>query len=263
MKQVWVTALARDEARIAQVAGTLKRYGIAAQGHVWLDEPDKAVARVVLDAMQAAHAWIVLVDDAAWMKPSVRYGLSLLYASLQSTRGAAPPVLFLTASNDTSAPPFFADALAFPDTNAAWPAKLVAALARAPKAAPLAALGGYRLTLWGDENIGQWFEIGALDEVDKPPLAGFAFGVPQTEGVSIGFQAVGARGALPQKTTLEYAQQGLRMEIGGTQYTSWAVRNRIGPDDSYFVRVHGCPASLLLMPYPEGDDVEATVVRLV
>ncbi|MDR5773595.1 MULTISPECIES: hypothetical protein [unclassified Caballeronia] len=258
MKQVWVTALAKDEARIAQVAATLRRYGIAAQGHVWLDEPDKAVARVVLDAMQAADAWIVLVDEATLAKPSVRYGLSLLYASLQASRGAAPPVLFLTASGDTVPPPLFAGALTFADRNAAWPAKLVAALARAPKQAPLAALGGYRLTLWGDENIGQWFEIGSLEG----PLAGFAFGVPRSDEVSIDFQAVGARGALPAKTTLEYAQEGLGMQIGGTDYVSWAVRNAIGPDDSYFVRVRGCPATLLLMPYPEGDDVEATIVRL-
>ncbi|MDR5837105.1 hypothetical protein [Caballeronia sp. LZ034LL] len=259
MKQVWITALKKDDARIAQVVGTLKRYGIAAQGHVWLDEPDRAVARVVLDAMQAAHAWIVLADDASLATPGVRYGLSLLQASLQSTREAAPPVFVLSTSGAASLPPVLADAPVFTDANAAWPAKLVAALARAPKQTPLAALGTYRLTLWGDENIGQWLELGALDA----PLAGFAFGVPEVEGVSIDFQAVGSRGALPSRTTLEYAQEGLRMEVGGTAYLSWAVRNRIGTEDSYFARVRGCPDSLLLMPYPEGDEVEASVVRLV
>jgi hypothetical protein len=274
MKNVWITALARDDVRSSSVAATLKKYGMQAQGHVWLDEPDKAVARIVQDAMEAAHAdaWLVLIDPQVLAKPSVRYGLSILHASLQSSRGAPLPLVCLWPTEAAPAsvslaalPPMLGDALVFGEHSAAWPAKLVAAAARPAVHRPLAALGGYRLAVWGNENIGQWLEIGSPGQT----LAGFAFGVPAAAATAgepearIEFQAVGPRGALPQKTTLEYAQEGLQMRIGEREYLSWAVRNQITPDQSYFVRIRGTPETLLCMPYPDGDDVEATVCRLI
>lgn len=273
MKTVWITALAKDKDRVGAAAASLKRYGLQSQGHFWLDEPDKATARVAFDAMLAARAdaWLILVDAESLALPGVRYGLSLLAASLAAERGAPIPLacLWPAGSAPESAgagglPALLQSAMTFVEGNASWPVKIVAATARRDDSQGLAPLGDYRMTLWGDENIGQWLEIGARSQT----LAGFAFGIsgdPAQAGVpaaSIVFQAVGPRGGLPEKTVLEYAQQGLQMKVGERDFTSWAVRNTIEPDQSYFVRITGCPAALICMPYPEGDDVEATVIEL-
>ena len=38
MKKVWVTALVRDEEKIGKLMGSLKQYGLAADGHFWVDD---------------------------------------------------------------------------------------------------------------------------------------------------------------------------------------------------------------------------------
>lgn len=273
MKTVWITAFAKDKDRVGLAAATLKRYGMQSQGHFWLDEPDKATGRVVLDAMLAAKvdAWLILADEASLATPGVRYGLSLLAASLVAERGVALPIVCLWPTGTSpqalitdTLPPLLHSAASFVDSSPTWAVKLVATLAKPSGVQRPTSLGDYRVTLWGDENIGQWLEIGATSQA----LAGFAFGVPSAPIVenetapTIVFQAVGARGGLPQKTVLEYAQQGLKMTIGEREYTSWAVRNTITPEESYFVRITGCPAALVCMPYPDSDEVEATVIPM-
>ena len=47
MKTVWITAFdkEKDAARVAAVSQLLKRYGLATQGHFWVDEPAKLAWR--------------------------------------------------------------------------------------------------------------------------------------------------------------------------------------------------------------------------
>jgi hypothetical protein len=82
------------------------------------------------------------------------------------------------------------------------------------------------------------------------------------EGAEINFQAVGPSGKLPEKTVLEFAQEGMKLQVGATEYTAWAVRNQVDAASAYYVRVKGCPESILFMPYAEGSDAEATLLRL-
>jgi hypothetical protein len=37
-KRVWITALAKDEAKIASLMGSLKKYGLVTDGHFWVDD---------------------------------------------------------------------------------------------------------------------------------------------------------------------------------------------------------------------------------
>ncbi|NUU02185.1 hypothetical protein [Herbaspirillum robiniae] len=258
MKTIWITSLAKNPARVQAFTAVLKRYGLEAKGHFWTDEPAKMAWRVALDSLVEAKAdvWLVLADDEEMAKPGVRYGLSLLAASLREGSGHGFPIVVMWPGKAPAAdalPPLLRDALHLEEANAAWPAKIVAKANMPGKAqAP-----EYRLNVAGDEKLGQWFEIG--------PRAGnwdgVMFGVAG-EGAEIDFQAVGEAGGLPEKTVLEYAQQGMKLQLGETEYTAWAVRNQVGPGQSYYARVKGCPASVLFMPYAEGGDAEATVLRL-
>ncbi|MBN9359572.1 MAG: hypothetical protein J0I15_24240 [Herbaspirillum huttiense] len=258
MKTVWMTSLANDPARVQAFTGVLKRYGLDVKGHFWADDAQKMTWRVALDALLQAQAavWLVLADEAELARPGVRYGLSLLAASLGERAGHGFPLVFIWRGKVPDAamlPPLLRNALHLEEAGAAWPAKIVAKANMPAKVEP----PEYRLHVSGDEKLGQWFEIGPR----AGQWDGVVFGVAG-EGAEIDFQAVGDAGGLPEKTILEYAQQGMKLQIGEQEYTAWAVRNQVGADQSYYARVKGCPHSLLFMPYAEGADAEATVLQL-
>ena len=257
MKTVWITALKEDQPRVAAVTAVLKRYGLQCKGHFWVDQPDKMAWRVALDALleAKADAWLVLVDGDEVKKPSVRYGLSLMAAALRSARGSASMLTLWNSQPPAEAalPPLMAQAELLLESGASWPAKIVAKANMPAKAAP----SEFRLDVLGNERLGQWFEIGPVGGA----WDGVVFGVTGTD-VAINFQAVGPKGALPDKTSLEFAQEGLQIKAGGRDFTAWAVRNTVGADASYFARVKGSPEAILFMPYAEESDAPADIVWL-
>jgi hypothetical protein len=258
MKTVWITAFdkEKDAARVTVLSQLLKRYGLATQGHFWVDEPEKLAWRAGLDALNAARAdlWLILADDAALAKPSVRYGLSAFAASLREARGLGFPIVLSGAAGVDGMPPLLGSATVLVENNPAWPAKIVARANLAKAGEPQ----DHRFEVVGEEQLGQWFAIGPREG----EWSGVVFGV-HGGGATIDFQAVGPRGKLPEKTVLEYAQEGLTLAAGEREYTAWAVRNRLGPDDAYYARVKGTPESVLFMPYTDDSEASATILPLV
>ena len=258
MKTVWITALKEDQPRVAAVTQVLKRYGLDCKGHFWADAPEKMAWRVALDALQEVRAdlWLVLVDDVAIKKPSVRYGLSLMASTLKQRRGGPFPVVTLWNSaipTESALPQLLQSADVLQESAPVWPAKIVAKANMAGKAAA----PDYRLDIQGDERLGQWFEIGPREGLWQGVVLGVHGG-----GAEINFQAVGPKGVLPEKTTLEFAQQGLKIQAGNREFTAWAVRNEVSSDMSYFARIKGSPEAILFMPYADDSDVSATVLGL-
>jgi hypothetical protein len=257
MKTVWITAFdkEKDAVRVAALSQLLKRYGLATQGHFWVDEPEKLAWRAGLDALNAARAdlWLILADDAALAKPSVRYGVSVFAASLRESRGSGFPIVLSGATGVASAPELLGDATVLAENNAAWPAKMVARANLARAGEPQ----DYRFEVVGEEQLGQWYAIGPR----AGEWQGVMFGV-QGGGATIDFQAVGPRGKLPEKTVLEYAQEGLTLQVGEREFAAWAVRNRLGSDDVYYARVKGLPEAVLFMPYTDDSEASATILRL-
>lgn len=262
MKTVWISALGDDErgrARVAAATAALKRYGLDARGHFWNEANDKLAWRRALEALCEANAelWLILATEAEMAKPAVRYGLSLMAASLRNARGACFPVLVLwdgQAPAEDALPLLLRPAAVLEQSSTSWPAKVVARINMPAKAAE----PDYRLDVLGEERLGQWFEIGPRDG----EWHGVVFGV-SGDGAAIDFQAVGPKGALPRKTVLEYAQQGLKLQAGSREFSAWAVRNRLDATQSYFVRVQGSPDAILFLPYAEDDEAVATVIALV
>jgi len=257
MKTVWMSALGHDQAAASAVSATLTRYGLACKGHFWVDAPEKMAWKDALDELLQARAdlWLILVDPEQWAKPSVRYGLALFAAALAAQRGAGFPTVILDPGSGLVVPDALARASVLSVALASWPAKVVA---RANLPAEKMVLADHRFNVLGNERLGQWFEVGPREQ----SWSGVVFGVCG-DGAKINFQAVGPAGSLPEKTTLEYAQQGLTLDVGGKTFTAWAVRNPLDAASSYYARVEGCPEAILLMPYAEGDEAEATVLRLV
>ncbi len=261
MKNVWISALTENQPRVSAVTAVLKQYGLNCTGHFWADAPEKMSWRSAVTALLDAKAdlWLVLADDAEMAKPGVRYALSLMAASLRQIKGPGFQIVFLwnsAAPAPDKLPQILQSATLAEESAASWAAKIVARANMPGKAAA----PEYRLDIQGDERLGQWFEIGPSEGA----WSGVVFGVTG-EGAEINFQAVGSKGRLPEKTTLEYAQQGLKIQAGSREFTAWAVRNQVDANSSYFVRVKGCPDAILFMPYAnetDDSDVSATILSL-
>lgn len=257
MKTVWVTALAKDEARVQQVMGQLKTYGLSPNGHFWIDNLEKMAWMGARDEMKNSKAslWLVLASEKELVKPSVRYGLSLMALSTYASNGTGFPVVFLSSGKETVAPATLPTPLrgatVLSDATPAWQAKLVAQVNK-----PQAQVSqDYRLDVYGDPNLGQWFEVGP----SQGAWTGALFGVA---GAEITFHAVGAKGKLPERTVLEYEQKGFELTLGDRKFTAWAVKNVVDASQSYFIRVKGQPASLLFSQYAEGQEADVFTLQL-
>ena len=136
-------------------------------------------------------------------------------------------------------------------SNAGLGAKLVARVHKPAK--PLSS--EYHMDVYGNEQIGQWFEVRPA----KSAWPGAMFGVA---GAEIAFHAVGPTGSLPSKTTLNYPMQGLKLEMGDKEYTAWAAQNELNAETSYFVKVAGFPESIVFGPFSTEEAADVFVVRL-
>ncbi|MBI3938274.1 MAG: hypothetical protein HY323_14945 [Betaproteobacteria bacterium] len=256
MKTVWISSLAKDEARVKNVMAQLRQYGLGANGHFWTDAPEKLAWLAARDEMVKLDValWLVLVTKEQLDAPSVRYGLSLLAIAMHAAKGDGFPIVFLAPGKDAPG----VDSLPTPLRNAAllqesapWQAKLVA---RASVPPPPSA-GEYRLDVYGNAQIGQWFELGPA----RGGWTGAMFGV---SGAEIDFHAVGPKGRLPEKTVLNYAQKGLKLAAGDREYAAWAVQNALDPATSYFLRVRGHPDAVLFGEHAAGENAELFVLKL-
>jgi hypothetical protein len=56
--------------------------------------------------------------------------------------------------------------------------------------------------------------------------------------------------------------EGLKLEMGGKEYTAWAAQNELDSETSYFIKVEGSPESIIFSPYSAEEAAEMFVVRL-
>jgi hypothetical protein len=257
-KSIWMTSLGRDEAAVMSLFGRIRKYGLEVGGHFWEDDNEQMAwigARAELIKPEAA-VWVVVASPEDLEKPSARYGLSALSITVQAQRGGTFPVVLLHPRGKAIDPGTLPTPLRSVDTLAADDPGLGAKLvAKAHTPSKAASPREYRLDVYGNPRIGQWFEIGPNDVTWKGAMAGVC-------GSEIAFHGVGASGMLPSRSTLEFPVRGMKIDLGGKEYVAWAVENEIGPKSSYFIKVTGAPDSILFGPYASGNDADAYVVTL-
>jgi hypothetical protein len=257
MKSVWVTSLDKNSDAAGPTMALMKKYGLPANGIFWNNDNQKMGWLASKEPLLHPHTvlWVVLGSAASLGEKGIRYGLSLLALSVQAQKGPGFPIAILQTEgalpSTADLPTPLQRALVLSTANPAMPAKLVAKLHSKPPELP----ADYHLDMVGNEQIGQWIEV----RPTRGSWPGVLFGV---DGGEIAFQAVGPSGRLPQKTTLNYPMQGLKLEMGGTEFTAWATRNEISAQTAYFVKITGSPETLLFGPYAEDGEAELYVVRL-
>ena len=253
-----MSSLVRDENLVKALMSQLKTYGLEASGHFWEENLEKLGWMTAREEIVKSDIgmWAILGTEEMLKKSEFRYGLSLLAIMVQAARGRGFPIVVL----QTQGEPVTSDALPTPlkgadvisAEGAAFGAKLVAKVHAVHRSDSEA---DYRMDLYGNEQLGQWFEVGPKQGVW--PGAMFA-----VEGADISFHGVGPKGSLPSKAVLNYPIEGLKLELGGRDYTAWAVQNELGAETSYFVKVKGFPSSVLFGPYSEEESADVYVLEL-
>jgi hypothetical protein len=257
MKTIWVTSLGSSQEPVKQIMSQMKTYGVEVQGHFWKDDLKKIAWMAARENLLDTNVsmWGILGSDKELLVPDTLYGLSLLALTVQAQRGLRFPIMILqtqgelVSSEQLSTPLKGADVL--PVSGGGIGAKLVAKVHATPK--PL--LTEYRLDIYGNEQIGQWFEV----QPAQSSWPGVMFGVT---GAEITFHAVGPNGSLPKKTVLNYPMQGLKLEMGDKEYTAWATQNELNAETSYFVKVEGYPDSILFGPFSTVAEADVFMVKL-
>jgi hypothetical protein len=258
MNNVWITSLGTDPEPVMKLIGSLRLYGIDANGKFFNDNIEQLgwLDQMAPLSDPSTRLWIIHGSPEECMKPSIRYGLSLLSLRSGSRRKTLLPVVF-TITGDINAITLrllslFANALFIPADSPSLNAKITACLHTPPK--PMQ--NDYRLGVHARPEYGVWFEIG--------PSAGLSwdgafFGI---DSADIDFHAVGDAYDLPERTMLQYEQRGLEIQSGGNTFHAWAVRNHITAEQSYYIRVRGIPGSILFGQYSTEDETMASIITL-
>ena len=256
-KAIWMTSLGRNENLVKSLYGKIKGYGLEVRGHFWEDDLAKMTWVGPREELVKPEVpvWLIVGTREELSQPSIRYGLSALALTVQAKRGAAFPILLLHPKGeaiDTETLPTPLRSLeSIPQDDPGLGPKLVARV-HAP-AKPVSA--EYRLDVYGNPQIGQWFEVGPVSGNWEGAMLG-------VDGAEVVFHGVGPSGMLPSRCTLEYPVKGMKISLGDRIYIAWAVRNEIPYGGSYFAKVTGVPDSILFGSYASEDDAEVHVVRL-
>jgi len=257
MKSVWISSLAVPEKEVRALMQKLKTYGLDPSGHQWSGE-NQAMAWMGPKARLCddnCAFWAIMGSHEALRNPETRYGLSLLALCVQARRGPAFPVVVLQTDRSPltveDLPTPLQRALILYAADDATPAKLVAkAHAKLPDLQ-----AAYHFDMVGDPQLGQWFAVHPSQGV----WPGIIFGV---DGGQIKVQAVGPAGGLPTTSTLNYPMQGIRLDMGGTEFIAWATRNEVNPDTAYYIKVEGFPKTLVFGAFSEESEAEMFVIKL-
>ncbi|SMF09572.1 hypothetical protein [Desulfovibrio gilichinskyi] len=248
-KSVFISILEKDEAKGKGLFQTVTRYGLAVNGHFWSENLEKMewAGPIPEIGKPEVGVWLIKGSKSSYENPNIRFGLGLLAAAVQARRGHGFPILCLCDEGDLdvdSLPTMLRSAEVVDEAHLG--AKL-AAKANMPikKIEP-----EYRFDLYPLPSLGLWLEVGPAP---GHSWTGALLGV---SGGEITAHGAGPAGMLPDKCVLNYPMQGLKLELGGKEYTGWAIKNELSENESYFVKVAGTPESLLFGEFSEGDDAE-------
>ncbi len=257
MKAVWLTSLGSSQDPITSLMSKLKTYGLEVSGHFWKDDLKNMAWMAPIENLADPKIpfWAILASDSELNNPDIRYGLCLTALAIQAKKGIHFPIIILQDQSDLigkdqlPTPLKGAEILSAADPG--FGAKLVAKAHTPIKPGA----SEYHIDIHGNEQIGQWFEVRPVNA----SWPGIMFGVSDAE---IAFQAAGPAGNLPVKSVLNYPVQGLKLNLGETEYIAWATQNDLNDETSYFVKVNGFPKSIIFGPYSEEEAADVYVLDL-
>lgn len=236
------------------MANLLKPYQVNIDGSFWIDDLKQMAWSNNQESIIAndINLWIILTDHASLQSTSIRKGLSALALMVEAARSGLPLIILFTDNQEQlllPTPLKHAQILGL--NTSGLGAKIVAKL----NMPPLKRDYGYRIKLYPLHELGLWFELGPT----HPSVwHGIMLGA---NGGEVNCQAEGTKNILPEHSTLEYPQQGLKIKLAETEFTAWAIQNIIDGDRSYFARISELPDQILFGAYAQDDETEAYILN--
>ncbi len=252
-KSAFITVLDKDEGLARLLYQEIARYGLAPGGHFWADDlPNMAWAAAApeLCAPQCG-CWIIVGQAARFAEKTTRQGLSCLALAAQAAHGHGFPILLSPSGGKVAAaelPTPLKGAEVVPQGLG------VKAVARA-NAPRQNNAQEYRLAPHPLPGLGFWLEVGPGRDPWRGAMLGATGAEPDAHGV-------GQAGSIPQTSTLHYPVRGMRLDLGGREFTAWGVQNELTAAESYFVRLNETPESLVFGAFPDADDASVFTVDL-
>jgi len=254
MKKILLTLFDEKSQNVgANIISQLKKYGLDVNAHLYIDDTKNLSFIHIKNELLSSDIslWAIVFDEKIY-EPSVCYAFSLLSIYCQTTINC--PVVLLYKDNTSILFDKFTTSLSLIDKIPLLPNFGSKIVAKIYKNKPSAI--DYRLNFWGNEQIGQWLEIGPTNV----EWNGAMFGINKGR---ILFQAVGKKGGLPEKSILNYPLQDMRFTIGKIEFTGWALQNVIRPDCSYYIKIDGFPDLMVFGPFSGSDEnVDAYSIEL-
>ena len=246
MKKILLTVFENNvQDFLIKIIAQMKKYGLNANAHLFIDDIDHLSYIQMKNELFSSEIslWAIIFDEKLY-EPSVSYAISLLSIYCQTTLNC-PIVILHKDDVNISYEKLTTSISRLMDSIPLLPNYESKLVAKVYKKKPSEI--DYRLNFWGNEQIGQWIEIGPANvEWD-----GAMFGINKGQ---ILFQAVGKKGGLPEKSVLNYPIENMQFTMGNNEYTGWALQNKISTDCSYFVKVDGFPDAIVFGPFSQNDD---------
>lgn len=249
-KTVWLTWMASGEdAPSPQAAVTaLSTSGLAVNGAPWVDNPKGLAWSELSDVLKSDETgpdvWIIGARREDLANPDHRFGLSMVAAMVRADREKPAHIAIVGIDGMPEAqglPTLLQTCQLVDGTDGSWSAKIVVAAMMAKPPKP----DVFRLRVTAHKHLGLWFEVGPT----KGEWSGGMVGV--AGDAKITNHAAGLKGGLPERTVLEFKLEGIELEVGEDQFVAWAVKNKTGLEDSYYVKVEGSPRKLLIGEHPD------------
>lgn len=256
-KKLFVSLLADDQALSDVIGKTAATYQVETSGIVWREEPGKPiwgeVASMILK--NDSQGWLVAGRGADWLvDPERRAHISLAALKVAALMGPSFTFFRMIDPDPETLPLPLAASVAV--DKAKFGPRLVAKLGVKPKdaAAPEYRFDVHPLPV-GD---------GLVAEIGPPDGAGWTGALFAVRGGGeISHHTVGPKGTPPDRGVVEYAMKGLKLNLGGDEYTGWAVKNRLDAGTSYYVRVTGSVTGMVFGQLPDGDAADLFTVNLI
>lgn len=251
-KRVLLTLLEENEGLARQLGQELARAGLDVQAHFWNADLDRMAWGQAAKELASASVWVIAGQD--FSGKDLRVGLALTALAAQAEHGNGFPVLI--------SPGKALEAASLPDplkgADIVKAGLGVKAAVQANSMKPLAP--DYRLKPLPLNELGLWFELGPA----RDPWAGafFACGSATREKALPNAHGVGKAGSIPERCTLHYPVEGMKLELRGLACEGRGVKNELTPADSYYVRVGACPEIIAFGAFPDTDEAELFTISL-
>lgn len=249
-KKVFISAMEKNEPAVQALFQAVAKSGFEPNGHFWNLEEKEITKEIPCQEIENADVWVIFALGEIPKEATIGLCYAVLAARLH--RKNRLPILFI--GPERPLPALLSHAVFI--TPDKLPTKLATSSAiKKPWDDP-----GFRLCAHNQAGVGFWLEVG--------PSSGNWDGVLVATDNSLGgktdFIAVGPKGALPERSELNYPIRDAQLEAAGKSFTGNGCKNAISENDSVFLRIKGVvPSILLCESLSDSDESECRIIDLI